>query len=56
LLGNAVSKVKTLDKTKVLTFRSTSFPPAATEGGSAKIETAPTAETKSKASIPVGCL
>ena len=39
--GNAVSKVKSNDKLKVMTIRPTSFEKAAAEGGSASVEDAP---------------
>lgn len=37
--GNAIATVQSLDAIKVITVRGTSFDPAATEGGSASIET-----------------
>ncbi|TVQ69991.1 MAG: electron transfer flavoprotein subunit alpha/FixB family protein [Oceanospirillales bacterium] len=37
--GNAIATVQSLDSVKVITVRATSFDPAATEGGSASIET-----------------
>ncbi len=37
--GNAVATVQSLDDVKVITVRGTSFDPAATEGGSASVET-----------------
>ncbi len=37
--GNAIATVQSLDAIKVITVRGTSFDPAATEGGSASVET-----------------
>ena len=37
--GNAIATVQSLDTVKVITVRGTSFDPAATEGGSATVET-----------------
>ncbi len=37
--GNAIATVKSLDKIKVITVRSTGFDPVAAEGGSASVET-----------------
>ena len=37
--GNAIATVQSLDAVKVITVRGTSFDPAATEGGSASVET-----------------
>ncbi|KAJ3329817.1 hypothetical protein HDU76_007085 [Blyttiomyces sp. JEL0837] len=45
--GNAIAKVKSTDKVKVLTIRGTAFQPAATTGGSAAVEAA-------KAAAPAG--
>lgn len=43
--GNAMATVQSADRIKVLTVRSTGFDAAATEGGSAKIESADAADT-----------
>ncbi|KAJ3292280.1 hypothetical protein HK104_005410 [Borealophlyctis nickersoniae] len=43
--GNAIAHVKSKDAIKFITVRSTAFPPAATSGGSASTEDAPSAET-----------
>ncbi|WP_460885330.1 electron transfer flavoprotein subunit alpha/FixB family protein, partial [Ramlibacter solisilvae] len=37
--GNAIAVVQSLDKTKVITVRTTGFDPAAAEGGAAAVET-----------------
>jgi electron transfer flavoprotein alpha subunit len=42
--GNALATVKSSDAKKVMTIRSASFDPVATEGGAAPIEAAPTVE------------
>jgi electron transfer flavoprotein alpha subunit len=41
--GNAIATVQSADSVKVLTVRTTAFDPAATTGGSASVETVPTA-------------
>jgi len=43
--GNAIAHVKSNDPIKIVTVRSSAFPPASTSGGSAKTEPAPSAET-----------
>ncbi|KAI8618898.1 electron transfer flavoprotein subunit alpha, mitochondrial precursor [Chytriomyces sp. MP71] len=45
--GNAIATVKSSDKVKLLTIRSTAFAPAATAGGSATTEAGPTSSTES---------
>uniref|UniRef100_A0A915AI83 Electron transfer flavoprotein subunit alpha n=2 Tax=Parascaris univalens TaxID=6257 RepID=A0A915AI83_PARUN len=42
--GNAISKIKSLAPVKLITFRSTAFPPAKVEGGSGTIENAPSSD------------
>ncbi|KAF0510815.1 electron transfer flavo protein, alpha subunit [Gigaspora margarita] len=42
--GNAISKVKSNDPTKIITVRGTAFPPSTATGNSAAIEAAPDAE------------
>jgi electron transfer flavoprotein alpha subunit len=46
--GNAIAKVKSADKLKVLTVRGTAFDKAATEGGSASAEKVDFAEPSSE--------
>jgi electron transfer flavoprotein alpha subunit len=46
--GNALATVKSLDKIKFITVRSTAFQAASIEGGSAEIVQGPTAETNGK--------
>ncbi|CAG8768629.1 34573_t:CDS:2, partial [Racocetra persica] len=45
--GNAISKVKSKDPTKVITVRGTAFPPSNVAGNNAAIEVAPDAEKPS---------
>ncbi|KAI8813104.1 hypothetical protein BJ742DRAFT_791025 [Cladochytrium replicatum] len=46
--GNALAKVETKDPIKILTVRSTAFPPAAAGSGAAAVETSLTVDTSSK--------
>ena len=49
--GNALATVKSLDKVKFITVRSTAFEAAQTEGGDAEIVTGPEAVTNGKSSF-----
>ena len=49
-LGNAIMTLQSLDPVKVLSVRGTAFEPAATEGGSAAKEDAPSGDYASKTS------
>ncbi|KAK0425847.1 hypothetical protein QR680_009424 [Steinernema hermaphroditum] len=52
--GNAIAKVKSTAPVKLITFRSTAFPPAAVEGGSASNEEAPKAKFSTEQSEFLG--
>ncbi|VDO74472.1 unnamed protein product [Heligmosomoides polygyrus] len=52
--GNAVVKVQSSAPVKLMTFRGTSFPPAAAEGGSGAVENAPAGDIKTDLSEFVG--
>ncbi|KAJ1347363.1 hypothetical protein KIN20_002399 [Parelaphostrongylus tenuis] len=52
--GNAIVKVQSSAPVKVMTFRGTSFSPAASQGGNGSIENAPSADVKVESSEFIG--